>query len=169
MRNHMFTLTLSAVAAAVLAIAQPAHADDEVKLSGCLVKASDGDGYLVTNGPGEPALNRSGEGKVSPDAFGASGDYSTIVYWLDDDNSLKPHVGHRVEVEGDLKGEARDGEIKVDRKDRWTELEIKSNGRTMHANVPNSSVVPGKDGKSRILVRRVSVEKVKMLDAGCGQ
>ena len=44
-----------------------------------------------------------------------------------------------VEIRGDVKGDLKDGEIKLDRKDRWTELTVKSDGRTMKANVPNAS------------------------------
>jgi hypothetical protein len=159
---------LGAVAcAAMLAAAQPASAADSVKLTGCLVKAESNDGYLVTNTPAEPAMVGTAGSAVAPDAFGGVGSFSTIIYWLENDDDLKAHVGHRVEVEGDLKGELKDGEIKVDRNDRWTELELKADGRTLKANVPNASVVAGKDGKASILVRRVGVEKVKMLEAAC--
>ena len=170
--THKFaTIFGSAVCALSLAAAQPAQAadDKDIKLSGCLVQAQDGDGYIVTNSPNEPAMVGT-SGRVATDAFGGTGNFSTVLYWLDDDNNLKPHVGHRVEIEGDLKGDIKDGELKVDRKDKWTELELKSDGRTLKANVPNTSFV-ARDGdneqKGRVMVRRVSVEKVKMLGASC--
>jgi hypothetical protein len=159
--------SLALACAALLAAAQPLHAADEVTLTGCLVKAEGDDGYLVTNTPAEPAMVGTAGNTVAPDAFGGVGRFATIVYWLENDDDLKAHVGHRVEVEGDLKGDLKEGEIKVDRKDRWTELELKADGRTLKANVPHASVVAGKDGKTSILVRRVGVEKVKMLDAAC--
>jgi hypothetical protein len=163
--KHSF---IAAACAALLATAQPAlQADDDVTLTGCLVKAEGNDGYLVTNTPAEPAMVGTSGRATTPDAFGGVANFSTIVYWLDDDDDLRAHVGHRVEVEGEVKGDLKDGEIKVDRKDRWTEIELKSDGRSMKANVPHASIVPGKDGKTNILVRRVDVEKVKMLDATC--
>src|SRR5262245_51076909 len=112
--------------------------DKDVKLTGCLIRGEgDGAGYLLTNTQGDAWL-RSSEGQVTPSALGTSGDYATIFYWLDGNGDLKHHIGHRVEVEGDLKSDARDGEIKAERKDNWTELTVKADGRTMKAHVPNA-------------------------------
>lgn len=165
--THSFLTALAG--AALIAGAQPstALAAEDIKLTGCLVKAEGNDGYLVTNTPTEPAMVGTSGRAASPDAFGGVANFNAVIYWLDNDHDLAPHVGHRVEVEGDLKGDIKDGEIKLDRKDNWTELQIKADGREMKANVPNTSVVPGKDGKSHVLVRRVDVGKVKMLDAAC--
>ena len=100
---------------------------------------------------------------------GTTGVFTNIFYWLDKDDDLVPHVGHQVKIEGDLKGELRDGQIKIDRKDQWTEIEVESDGRDMKARVPNASVVagPNADRKMAVLVRRVDVNKVRMLDATC--
>ena len=152
-----------------MASAQSASADDDVTLSGCLVRSSDDSGYLIANAPAEVVRSSQGDNKVSPDAFGGAGGFASVFYWLESSDSLKPHVGHFVEVQGDLK-DPKDGELKVERKDKWTEVELKSDGRTLQANVPNTSVVPGpstKDTKANVIVRRVSVEKVKMLGANC--
>ena len=94
---------------------------------------------------------------------------ANIFYWLDKDDALMPHIGHQVEVDGDLKGDLQDGQIKIDRKDQWTEIEVESDGRDMKARVPNTSIVPGPnaDRKIAVLVRRVDVNKVRMLDATC--
>ena len=74
-----------------------------------------------------------------------------------------------MEIDGDLKGELRDGQIKIDRKDQWTEIEVESDGRDMKARVPNASVIaaPNADRKMAVMVRRVEVNKVRMLDATC--
>jgi hypothetical protein len=76
-------------------------------------------------------------------------------------------------VEGDLKDNVKDGEIKTERKDNWTEVTVKADGRTMKANVPNTSMFPvserDKERKSDILVRRVDVEHVRMLGAACSE
>jgi hypothetical protein len=146
-------------------------ADKRVTLSGCLIRG-DGDraGYLLANPPTEPWLNSPGK-QVTPSVLGTSGDYATIFYWLDGHDDLREHVGHRVEIEGDLKDDVKDGEIKTERKENWTEVTVKADGRTMKAQVPNTSIFPTSDRdktrKSDILVRRVDVERVRMLGATC--
>lgn len=173
------TRTMAGLLACTLSLGAPfiggaavLSAADEVTLKGCLVKGEgDGAGYLLTNTPAEPDWQRSEAAKLAPDAVGTTGGFESIFYWLDGDDDLKTNIGHQVEITGDLKGDLKDGEIKLDRKDRWTELTVKSDGRTMKANVPNASVfaAPGddKDRKARVLVRKVDVEKVKMLAATC--
>lgn len=142
---------------------------DPMKLNGCLVRAEDDDGYLLINPPVQPGATTTGNGSVAPGSVGTTAAFTNIFYWLDKDDDLKPHVGHRVEIEGDIKGDLKPGEIEIDRKDQWTEIKVKSNGHDMKARVPNSSVVaaPGSDRKLNVLVRRVDVDKVRMLDAIC--
>jgi hypothetical protein len=169
------TATVSALAATVALFAfTPAHAsagpdDKDIKLSGCLVRGETG-GYLLTNVPGEPVWQRSAEGTVLPDAVGTTGAVATVFYWLDDHDDLKSHVGHLVEVEGNLKGQIEDGAIKVDRKSNWTELTLKSGDRELKARVPPVSIVGAStrdDRKVSVLVRQVDVQNVRMLDASC--
>ena len=144
--------------------------DKDVKLTGCLVKGEGDHGYLITNLPSEPASISRG-GSVLPSAVGTTGSYSTIFYWLDDDHDLERHVGHLVEIEGALKGDAKGGEIKLERKDNWTEVRVKSDGRTMKAIVPNASIFPAsrreKDRKVNAIVRRVDVDHIRMIAPRC--
>jgi len=146
--------------------------DDNVTLKGCLVKGDgDGSGYLLTNTPAEPDWQRSGDAKIQPSTVGTSGGFESVFYWLDGDNDLAKNIGHQVEIKGDLKGDLKDGEIKLDRKDNWTEMTVKSDGRSMKANVPNASMFPApgenKDRKVHVLVRKVDVEHVNMISASC--
>jgi hypothetical protein len=146
--------------------------DDNVTLKGCLVKGDgDGAGYLLTNTPAEPAFQRSGDSKIQPSTVGTSGGFESVFYWLDGDKELSKNIGHQVEIKGELKGELKDGEIKLDRKDQWTEMTVKSDGRSMKANVPNASMFPApgedKDRKVHVLVRKVDVEHVNMVAASC--
>ena len=146
--------------------------DSRVKLTGCLVKGERGDhGYLITNLPSEPSSTSSAGVSVVPGAVGTTGAYSTIFYWLDDDDDLERHVGHHVEIDGRVKGDLKPGEIKLERKDNWTEVTVKSDGRSMKATVPNASLFPAstenKDRKVTALVRRVDVDHVRMVDARC--
>jgi hypothetical protein len=144
-------------------------AADPVTLTGCLVRADDGDGYLLVNTPREPAAASVEPRSTSPTTVGTAAVFTNIFYWLNKDDDLLPHVGHQVEVLGDLKGELRDGQIKIDRKDQWTEIEVESDGRDMKARVPNASIIaaPDPDRKMAVMVRRVDVTKVRMVDAVC--
>jgi hypothetical protein len=146
-------------------------ADKDVKLSGCLIRGEGDDAaYLLANPSAEPWLT-SPDRQVTPSTLGTSGDYATVFYWLEGHDDLRSHVGHRIEVEGELKGDAQDGEITTDRKDNWTEVTVKADGRTLKARVPNTSIFPAsnrdKERKSDILVRRVDVERVRMVAALC--
>ncbi len=131
----------------------------------------DGAGYLLTNTSAEPDWQRPEAARTAPNAVGTTGGFESIFYWLDGDDDLMTNVGHQVEITGELEGDLKDGEIELDRKERWTELTVKTDGRTMKANVPSASAfaAPGddKDRKARVLVRKVDVEKVKMLAVTC--
>ena len=161
-----------AVSLAGLSVAQrTSAANNKITLSGCLVRGDgDGAGYLLTNTPQEPRLDAP-DAKVAPSALGTSGNYTTVFYWLDGNGDLKRHIGNRVEIQGELKGNVKDGEIKVDRKVGWTEITVKADGRTMKANVPHTSIVAAPDEKDSkktgVLVRRVDVDRVTMLSASC--
>jgi len=171
-RIAVTALLLCTFGVAAWALASPSRAAQKtVKLTGCLIRGEgDGAGYLLTNHPTEPWLNPSDK-QVTPSALGTSGDYATIFYWLDGNGDLKQHIGHRVEIEGDLQGDVKDGEIEIDRKDKWTDVTVKADGRTMKAQVPNTSIFPAsnrdKARKGEILVRRVDVERVRMVGASC--
>lgn len=152
---------------AVTAAAAAKDDDKKITLTGCLVKGDgDGAGYLLTNTPSVAVL-RDHDARVEPGVVGTAGT-EPVFYWLSGDNDLKDHVGHQVEVMGDIKGDVKEGEIKIDRKARWTEMTVKADGRTMKADVPNAYMVPDKDDqKARVLVRRVDVDHVRMLRAAC--
>jgi hypothetical protein len=161
--------TVSAVAVMNTSV-QAADGDQKIKLNGCLVKAEGDDGYLITNLPSEPGSTTADRNPITT-AIGTSGAYATVFYWLKNDGDLEKNIGHRVEIEGELKGDIKEGEIKLDRKDNWTELEVKSDGDTMKAKVPNAYIFPDptrdKDKKISTLVRKVDVDHVKMLSASC--
>ena len=96
----------------------------------------------------------------------------SVFYWLDNNGDLKEHVGHQVEIDGELKGDLSDGQIKVDRKANWTEMEVKSDGRTFKARVPESLFIypagaRDSDPKVQVLVPKVDVRKVSMRAASC--
>ena len=168
-------LLASAIAVAAVAASGSARLgaetreSEDIKLSGCLVRGEDG-GYLLINSPSEPGLQTTADSTVAPGAVGTAGNFATIFYWLKDHNDLKEHVGHSVEVEGDFEGDIKEGDIKIDRKDKWTEIRVKSDGRDLHARVPHSSIVspPSRDKREgKVLIRKVDVDHVRMLAANC--
>src|SRR5262245_56646190 len=114
-----FRTITSAMAIAMFMAARGAAADD-IKLSGCLVRGQDGDGYLLTNVPGEAAWQRPGEAIVAPGPVGTSGTVASVLYWLEKKDGLDDYVGHHVEIEGKLQGGLKDGQIKMKPKDQWT-------------------------------------------------
>ena len=161
-----------AVAIGMGSIAIPAAADDkEIRLSGCLVRGQDGEGYLITNVPGEAAWQRPGDATVVPGPVGTSGTVSTIFYWLDKRAGLDDHVGHEIEIEGKLRGDLKDGRIRIEPQGEWSDVAIEADGQTLKAKVPRSLlVVPsGSDRRVDVLVRRVEPQKVRMLSAVCGR
>jgi len=166
------------LAVAILAAANGAAADDDIRLSGCLVRGQDGKGYLMTNVPGEAAWQRPGDAIVIPGPVGTSGTVTSILYWLEKKDGLDDHVGHFIEIEGKLRGDLQDGEIKVTPKGEWTEVEVEAGGKSLKAQVPRSVlVIPDKgerkpdqgDRKLDVLVRRVEPQRVRMLAAVCGR
>ena len=164
------TLT-SAIALIMLVAARGAAAADEIRLSGCLVRGQDGDGYLLTNVPGEAAWQRPDDAIVAPGPVGTSGTVASVLYWLEKKDGLDDHVGHYVEIEGKLQGDLKDGQIKVKPKEQWTEVEIEADGKSMKAQVPRSVlIIPDKgDSKLDVLVRPVEPQRVRMLAAVCGR
>jgi hypothetical protein len=156
----------------LLSAGSAAAADDDIKLSGCLVRGHDGQGYLVTNVPGEAAWQRPADATVVPGPVGTSGTVSSILYWLEKKEGLEDHVGHHVEIEGKLLGPLQDGEITVTPRDEWTDVEVESDGKSLKARVPRSVlIIPEKksDQKLDVLVRRVEPQRVRMLAAVCGR
>ena len=172
------TMMIGLIAATTVSVASVANTsvrassgDEKIKLSGCLIKADGDNDYLISNLPSEPGASTVADRSVTTTAIGTAGNFTNVFYWLGGDDDLKQNIGHRVEIEGELKGDIKEGEIKLDRKDNWTELEVKSDGHEMKAKVPNAYMFPDptrdKDRKISALVRKVDVDHVKMLSASC--
>jgi hypothetical protein len=171
MHNKIIS-TVAVGCALMLGSSTVGAADKDIKLSGCVVRAENGDGYLLTNAPGESVWDRARDVPVEPGPAGTTGRVGSVFYWLDNFGELKDHVGHQVEVTGELKGDLKDGEIKIDRKAKWTEIEVKSGEKTMKAQVPESLFVypagaKDSDAKVQVFVRKVEVNKVSMRAASC--
>ena len=104
----------------------------------------------------------SGSGPV-----GTSGMAGRVFYWLKDDEDLAKHVGQMVEVKGDLK-KFETGEVKIDRHDDFTEIELDLDGHKEKARVPTSwlrGTGADKDQEFDIVTRRIDVDDVRVLGA----
>lgn len=173
MKHTNIVSTVALTAALTLgSLVSTAAADKDIKLSGCLVRGEDGGGYLLTNAPGESVWDRARDVPVEPGPAGTTGRSGSVFYWLDNNGDLNEHVGHQVDIDGELKGDLNDGQIKVDRKSNWTEMEVKSGERTLKARVPQSLFVypassRDSDPRANVLVRKVDVKKVSMRAASC--
>jgi len=163
--------TITWAIALAMFVAARGEAADEIRLSGCLVRGQDGDGYLMTNVPGDAAWQRPGDAIVAPGPVGTSGTVASILYWLEKKDGLEEHVGHYIEIEGKLKGDLQDGHIKVTPKAEWTDVEVEAGGKSLKAQVPRSVlIIPDKgDSKFDVLVRRVETQRVRMLAAACAR
>ncbi len=174
-------LVLSAGVAALSAAPQVASApaqqsgDDKrsVTLTGCVVKG-DG-GYVLTNVSEETAAAAVAGGMPSsPQPKGAVLP-GRVFYWMDDDEDLKDHAGHQVEVRGKIEGDIERGEISAERENGLIELEFKVKGDKkvtikvpdVPATVGTSGGVPDKEVDIPFIVRRVDVDKVKTLSSVC--
>jgi hypothetical protein len=121
---------------------------------------------------GESVWDKTRDVPVEPGPAGTTGRMGSVFYWLENNDDLKEHIGHRVDIDGALKGDLNEGQIKVDRKANWTEMEVKRGERTLKARVPQSLFVypaSSRDSnpKVNVLVRKVDVKKVSMRAASC--
>ena len=151
-----------AAQAPVLPQAAGAAVERKLSLTGCVVKGDSG--YVLAD-----ASERIPEGqRTAPDPF-----HSRTLYWLNDDDDLKDHVGHRVTVDGKMKSKLEKGEIKTERKDDGVELEFKADGKNVKVMVPadvavgTSGAVPNKDNEYNIVVLTVDVKSVKKQSDSC--
>ena len=174
-------LRLVTIFALVSAVASPAIAqqgpagdrDDQIVITGCVVRAdqklsgprtflvwSKGDVYL------DSAITDIKPAERARGAVGTSGKTDPIFYWIDDEDDLMKHAGKRVEIVGELSDELDEGEIDVQKKGAFIEVEFEWEGKDVIARVPSQWLAPetpAKDVDFDIAVRRVDVEKVNIL------
>jgi hypothetical protein len=94
-----------------------------------------------------------------------------VFYWLDEDDQedLAKYRGQRVEIKGELE-DIEKGKVKVERDDGFVKVKLDLDGKDQEAKVPAdwvSSWKSDKDEKYDIAVRKIDVDKVKVLGA-CG-
>ena len=175
--------------AAVGAAPVPTGDDQEVTLTGCVIK---GEGGYVLSTIGEGITVQSSRTTV-----GTSGTTTTttttttpatpaipppgqrFIYWLDDDGEeLENHAGRRVEVIGEIEGDVEDGEIEIERADNMIELEIEAKGEKITVKLPDTppatDTAVGTSGRVTdeprdipFKVRKFDVKSVKVVAGSC--
>ena len=162
-------LTVGLVAAAGLRGGAAGGAvDDDFTIRGCVTNATAPN--VVT--PSTFFWSRGdimlAAAEARPDAVPMTG---RVFYWLDegDQEDLAKYAGQRVEIKGELK-DLEKGKVKIDRDDGFVKVKLDLDGKDREARVPVdwvSSWKSDKDEKYDIAVRRVDIDKVKVLGA-CG-
>lgn len=160
------------LAAAPVAAQQPAgqKADASMKpitLQGCVMAGTEKDMVLMTH-VREQAGARS---PLPADAHGRK-----VLFWLDNDTQLKPHVGHMVEVMGMTTGEIEKSEIEVKagkHKDGGTVVEFEGPGRDVTASAAVVGDAVGTSGRApeandiKTFLFKVKVDSVRAIEGNC--
>ena len=168
--------------AVALAVAAPTTAvsaldDKDVKLVGCVVKADDG--YVLMNAVATPHPMGTAEAVAAAHAHSPTPAHPIrTFYWLEEDDDLEGHAGHRVEVVGELE-EVERGQIAVEREQDMIELEFKVDGdKKVTVKVPDTpaaaaavvgttGTVTDRERDIAVKVKKVDVKSVKVLAQSC--
>lgn len=164
-RKLTMSLAAASLSFATLAAAgqQPSVVvnDDEITIRGCV-------GRVTPGGPADERMLVWTRGDImlsNPSALRSGQLAERVFYWLDDDDDLSKHVGQMIEVKGDL-GDFEKGEIEFDRDGDFTEIELKLDGKTEKARVPNALLGPYRsEGEIDIVSRKIDVDDVKVIGA----
>jgi hypothetical protein len=156
-----------ALACTVVDTAQAAAADDAITITGCVARTAPtvpGERSLLVWSRGNVMLTAA-TARVDAGPVGTSGrESSRILYWIDDEDDLAKYAGQHVEIVGEVNDELEKGEIEIDRKDDYTEIEFEWDGKDVTARVPTWMI--GDDDDFEVVVRRVDVETVRVVTGG---
>ena len=161
-------LTVGLVAAGLHGSAARAAVDDDFTITGCVTSATAPNVVTPSTffwSSGDIMLAAA---EARPDAVPMTG---RVFYYLDDHDQehLSKYAGQRVEIKGDLK-ELEKGKVKIDRDKDVVKVKLDLDGKDREARVPADWVSgwkSDKDEKYDIAVRRVDIDKVKVLGT-CG-
>ena len=161
-------LTLGLVAAAGLRGGAAGGAvDDDFTIRGCVTSATAPN--VVT--PSSFFWSRSDIMLAAAEAPPATPMTGRVFYWLDtkDQEDLVKYRGQRVEIKGELE-DIEKAKVKVEREDGFVKVKLDLDGKDQEARVPAdwlASWKGDKDEKYDIAVRKIDINKVKVLGA-CG-
>jgi hypothetical protein len=154
------SLSIAAVAAAGQRPAVVVH-DDDITIRGCVSRVDPGN-----IGSASMLVWTRGDIMLSNATAPQPGQLTDrVFYWLDDDEDLSKHVGQMIEVKGDL-GDFQKGEVEIDRKGDFTEVELKLGDKKEKARVPTAWLAaPRAEGEFDIVARKIDVDKINVLGA----
>ena len=145
--------------------------DDDITIRGCVrsvdIRAAVPATMLVWTRGDIMLAGVTGLGINSPNPVGSTGIAGRVLYWLENDDDLARHVGQMVEIKGDLE-DFETGDIEIDRKGDYTEIELDLDGKEEKARVPTSwlrGTGADRDQEFDIAVRRIDVDDVSVLGA----
>jgi len=161
MRLMSFGIVMLAMTVAAGAQVKPKKADDKiakqpVTLTGCVTAGTAHNTYMLTD------VQRTDV------AVGTSGAPDTAaVYWLNQPDKFKSHVGHKVEIVGMLDDDV--DKTKVKTKDGKVELKTE---RTKKVEVPEGSAAAASataaaPGEIKVPSFKVKVQSVRLLADTC--
>lgn len=153
--------------------------DDQFVITGCVMRSQDArtaePHSMMVWSKGDVYLS-SPSARVKPSEtarpIGTSGAPGTAFYWLEDEDDFAKYAGQRVEIVGELSDEIDRGEIEIESRGDFTEVEFDAGGREAKARIPTSwfgPTVRGKDFEADIVFRSVDVEKVNPLGPCTGR
>ena len=165
-------VTALALACSVVNTAEAAAADDKITITGCVVPAPPAG---VITAPSFLVWSESGVmmtdvvARLERDApIGTSGFGFPTLLWIDDEDDVAKYAGRYVEVRGEVSRELETGEIEVDDKDNFVEIEFEWEGDDVKARMPKH-LFAGRDVDDvnfDVVVRRIDVEDVRVITGG---
>jgi hypothetical protein len=139
--------------------------EDDITIRGCVMRAeryAPADRMPIVWSRNDILVSLVGGVYDSP---GESNPAGHVFYYLDDED-LTDRVGRLVEIRGDLE-DVKKGEVEIERKDDFTEIELKFAGRTERAKIPTPwfAARKGDEREYKVIVQRVDVEDVREVGA----
>jgi len=139
--------------------------EDNVTIRGCVMRAeryAPADRMPIVWSRDDILVSLVGGAYDNPGATSPAGH---VFYYLDDEG-LRDRVGRLVEIKGDLE-DVKKGEVEIERKDDYTEIELKFAGRTERARIPTPwfAARKGDERDYKVIVQRVDVEDVREIGA----
>jgi hypothetical protein len=167
------------------ALAAVGVADDEVVVTGCVVKGNNG-GYALTNVvPGSIDVASRTTATAQPAPSDVAAGASRVVYWLEDfeeqSGDVEDYEGRRVEIRGELEGDVEKGELEIERDGEWVKIKLEKDGdKDIETRMPLALFLAGdspvgttgelKEGDNielNLNVRRLDVKDVKVVTGTC--
>lgn len=137
-----WSVTFAALALAAAPLAAQVPAAERITLQGCVQSGIDKGSVLMTD---VTEVTEAGRSAVPTEAHGRK-----VIFWLDKDDLLKPHIGHRVNVVGS-RGELQKSEIELKKgaqKDGGLVVEFEGPGHDVKASAATVSDTVGTTGRT---------------------